>query len=60
MTTTPEAAPSPQDSGFDVNLPLEAREVIGRKLRETYSQRLSDPVPDKITDLLKALASKGE
>ena len=41
------------------DLPVEAREVIGRQLRKAYDARLSEPIPEKFTKLLDALA-KGE
>lgn len=36
-----------------------AQDLIGRKLRETYSNKLNEPVPEKFNKLLEQLAKKG-
>ena len=36
----------------------EARDLIGRKLREAYSSKMNEPIPERFGRLLEALAKK--
>ena len=41
-------------------LPTQIQGAIGKQLRQVYGQMLSEPLPDKFSDLLNALGQSGK
>lgn len=41
-------------------LPQELQGAIGRQLKQVYGQMLSEPLPDKFTQLLDTLSKSGK
>lgn len=44
----------------DLEMPAEALEQIGKALRHSYNEQLNEPVPDRLTNLLRKLGSGGK
>lgn len=56
-----DGTPAPGGAAATVPLPVEAQGRIGRQLQQIYGQMLSEPMPDKFTQLLADLAkSEGD
>lgn len=43
----------------DSGLPSQLQGAIGKQLRQVYGQMLSEPLPDKFSELLNALGKSG-
>lgn len=48
----------PMESSQAAPLPSELQGQIGKKLRESYSELVSEPIPDRFLQLLQELKSK--
>lgn len=53
---TPSTPSGTSGTDVEAGLPLEAQGLIGHQLRQEYRRLLSEPLPDKFTKLLDALA----